>query len=129
MLYRQPQRYWRDQVGQHGQINQRLAPLKMLRLITVVQIEHDVRPAMRHVVRNIDRRARQGTHHQQRQAGQALAPEQQKIDQIGKAHHYRKILGEKPAALKQARQRVQAVSLPVKLRTPLSPQQTGSGQH
>ena len=126
---RQPQCRRRDEVSHHGEVNEGLAPFKRRVFVAVVDVEHDVRPAMRHVVGNVDGRAGQGAHHQQRQPCQPLAPVKNEVHEVSQAQHHREIFRQEGAAQKHARHRIQPVSRAVKLGPALGPHEGGHRQH
>ena len=129
MFERKPQRSRRDEISHHADVHQRLAPLKHGAFVAVVHIEHDVGPAVRRVVANIDHGKRQRAGHQQRQAGQAVTPVDEKVRGVGQPQHHRKILGQKRATDEHARQRIQPIRWAISSILLLSPHQGSRRQH
>ena len=98
---RQPKRRRGDEVGHHAHIGQGLAPLEHLGFVAVVKVEHDVRPAVAHVVGDVDGRAGQRAQHQNGKAGQPVAPVQHKVSCIRQPQHHREVFGQKRAGQQQ----------------------------
>ena len=124
VLPAQPCRHRRDQVDHHRQIGRRLLPGEHLAGVAVDQVEHDVRPAVLDVPRDVDRRAGQRAQQQHRESREALTTEQRKVHEVGEPEHHREILRQEGRAEQQARQRIESPGPPIEARPTLGDQQT-----
>ena len=114
MLQHQPCGQGRDEINHHAGIQQRLAQLENLGFVAVVEVEHDVRPAVRSVPGDIDRRPGQRAQHQQREARQPITAVEQEVNEVGQSQNDRKILRQKCTAEKKPRERIKAIRAPIK---------------
>ena len=70
------------EIGHHAEEHQRLAPFKLGIFVAVIQVKHDVGPAVRGVVTDINSSKRKRTKHQQRKAHQAVTPVKREVNDV-----------------------------------------------